>query len=86
MDKKLKFVGFRTVSKRGGSLSITLDVSLARKLDVKAGDSVALFFDEENKRIIIEKISEFTTSSGLAFSLSRGLAERLLRKKKKNEK
>jgi bifunctional DNA-binding transcriptional regulator/antitoxin component of YhaV-PrlF toxin-antitoxin module len=85
LTQKLIPIGVRSASKRGGSVSINIPADVTKAMDLKAGDPIAFFYDPENKRIIIEKISTFSTSTGLSFSISKELAKKLLEEVRKNE-
>jgi bifunctional DNA-binding transcriptional regulator/antitoxin component of YhaV-PrlF toxin-antitoxin module len=73
-------VGVRSTSRRGGSVSINIPSQITKLMDLKAGDPIAFFYDPEMKRLIIEKISSFSTPSGLSFSVSKKMAKTLTRK------
>lgn len=76
-------LGIRDVSKRGGSLSITIPIDVVSKLDLKPGDCIVFLYDSERKEIILNKLPPtLTTPSGLSFSISKELAKKLLKEGK----
>jgi len=75
-------LGVRSVSQRGGSISVTIPANIAKLMDIAPGDSVGFWFDPENKRLLIEKVSEYVTPSGLSFSISKEQAKKLLKEGK----
>jgi bifunctional DNA-binding transcriptional regulator/antitoxin component of YhaV-PrlF toxin-antitoxin module len=84
--KELIPIGVRSASKRGGSVSINIPSEITKVMNLKPGDPIAFFYDPENKRIIVEKISSFSTSTGLSFSISKELAKKLLKEEEDGRK
>lgn len=78
---------WREVSKKGGSLSITIPAEVAKMLDLRPGDNIVFLYDRYQKRIIIDKAKQtFTTPGGFSFSISKELAKKLIKEKiKKSE-
>ena len=79
-------LGVRSTSRRGGSIGVNIPAVIAEKMGLKPGDPVVFFFDPKTKRLILEKVSAYTTPSGLTFSVSKDLARKLLKEEKESEK
>jgi bifunctional DNA-binding transcriptional regulator/antitoxin component of YhaV-PrlF toxin-antitoxin module len=85
LGEELIGLGVRSASQRGGSISVTIPSHIAKLMNIEPGDSIAFFFDPKNKRLILEKVSEYTTPSGLSFSISKELAKKLLKEEEKRK-
>jgi len=63
---RLRVVGTRSVSRRGGSLQVTIPKAVAEFLRIRSGDKVAFIIDEKSNCVIIGKASALSvTLSGL---------------------
>jgi bifunctional DNA-binding transcriptional regulator/antitoxin component of YhaV-PrlF toxin-antitoxin module len=85
-DEELIPLSIRKVSRKGGSLSITIPIEVVKMLNLEPDDSIIFLYDKNKKQVIINKvISTYTTPSGLSFSISKELAKKLLKEEEKRK-
>lgn len=78
-DEEFVPLAVRRISRKGGSLSLTIPIEIVNMLDLKPNDNLVFLYNKNKKRIVIDKaVSTFTTPSGLSFSISKELAKKLL--------
>ena len=83
LSEDLSALAVRKVSRKGGSLNITIPIEIVRILDLRPDDNMVFLYDKRQKKIIIDKaVSTYTTPSGLSFSVSKELARKLLKNRK----
>ena len=88
-QKDLRIIGSRSVSKRGGSLQVTIPEVVAQFLELKKGDRIVFIIDKKRNCVIIGKPDAETmrvtfSSFGegqLEFKVPKELAEKLLKEK-----
>ncbi|MEM2673872.1 MAG: AbrB/MazE/SpoVT family DNA-binding domain-containing protein [Candidatus Bathyarchaeia archaeon] len=82
MDKRLEPIAVRAISRKGGSIYVTIPSEVARLLELELGDHLAFFKDKETGDIVIKRVApSYTTPEGFSFSISKELAKRLLEEK-----
>jgi antitoxin component of MazEF toxin-antitoxin module len=82
-DEELIPLSIRKVSRKGGSLSITIPIEVVKMLNLEPDDIIIFLYDKNKKHVIINKvISTYTTPSGLSFSISKELAKKLLKEER----
>lgn len=78
--KKIVGMGMRAVSRRGGSLSITIPINITKLLNLEIDDVVVFILDPKKEQIIFDKLtSRLTSDSGLVFSTSKKDVEQILK-------
>jgi antitoxin component of MazEF toxin-antitoxin module len=86
-DEEFIPLAVRRVSRKGGSLSITIPIEIVNMLCLKPDDNLVFLYNKNKRNIIIDKAtSTFTTSSGLSFSISKELAKKLLKEEEDGRK
>ena len=82
-EEELIPVAVRRVSRKGGSLSITVPLEIVNILNLKSDDSLVFLYNKIKKQVIINKaIPTYTTPSGLSFSISKEQAKKMLKEGK----
>jgi antitoxin component of MazEF toxin-antitoxin module len=88
-ESNLRIIGTRSVSKRGGSLQVTIPETAAQFLELEKGDRLTFIIDKKRNCVIVGKpdaesmevmFSAFGKAS-LELSISKELAEKMLKKK-----
>jgi bifunctional DNA-binding transcriptional regulator/antitoxin component of YhaV-PrlF toxin-antitoxin module len=80
-DRKLRPVAVRAVSRKGGSIYITIPSEIVQLLNLNLGDSIAFLEDKNTGSVIIKKVApSYTTPEGFSFSISKKSAKNLLKK------
>ena len=67
---KRKVLATRNVSKRGGSLQVTIPASVAEIMELEPGDLLIFSYDPKTKEIILGKISKKDLESLQKFNFS----------------
>ena len=57
-QKRLIELGIRSVSRRGGSLQVTIPSRVAQIMNLEPEDLVVFYYDPETRRIILGRISK----------------------------
>ena len=84
--EELILLSVRPLSRKGGSLSITIPKEIVKILDLNVGNYIAFFYEKTSKKIIVEKVKPtYTTPSGLSFSISKRSAKKLLNEGQESE-
>jgi antitoxin component of MazEF toxin-antitoxin module len=90
-DPDLKHIGTRRISKRGGSLQVTIPETVTQFLELEKGERLAFIIDKKRNCVIIGKPDtatmrvKFSTfgEGQLEYKISGKLAEKLLGKRLK---
>jgi bifunctional DNA-binding transcriptional regulator/antitoxin component of YhaV-PrlF toxin-antitoxin module len=82
LERRLRELGVRRVSKRGGSLQVTIPTEVLAIMRIETGDRIVFYYDEEAKRITLGKVpkEDIEKMITLEFSVSRDLAKRILQR------
>ena len=82
-DRKLKPIAVRAVSRKGGSIYVTIPSEIVQLLNLNLGDSIAFLEDKNTGNVVVKKVaSSYTTPEGFSFSISKESAKDLLKKEK----
>lgn len=70
-ERRFIELGVRSVSRRGGSLQVTLPSQVVKIMKLVAGDKIVFYYDSESRRIFIARIPKAKLESivDLEFSL-----------------
>lgn len=66
-------IEIRSVTKRGGSLSVNIPPDVAKKMNLAPGCPVVFQYDSERNRIVIEKLQSVNTEKGRTINLSENI-------------
>ena len=70
MSDRLDPIAVRQISKKGGSIYITIPSKVVELLKLELGDSLAFFKDKKSGEIIIKKVTtSYVTDEGFSFSI-----------------
>jgi bifunctional DNA-binding transcriptional regulator/antitoxin component of YhaV-PrlF toxin-antitoxin module len=73
--EKYDIIGRVTVSRRGGSLTVTIPANMSRVMDIYEGDMLNVYRNPETGRFYFEKIEGFITASGTKIKMDKGKAK-----------
>jgi bifunctional DNA-binding transcriptional regulator/antitoxin component of YhaV-PrlF toxin-antitoxin module len=86
--EKMRIIGPRALSKRGGSLQVTVPPDVASYLGIGSGSRVAFMIDEQSGCVILVRsdaievrFSKLEKPATLGFSMSKELAKKIAAKK-----
>jgi antitoxin component of MazEF toxin-antitoxin module len=71
MKNETNLIEIRSISKRGGSLSLNIPADFAKMMDLTVGTPVVFQYDEQRKRLIIEKVKAIETDDGRTINIVR---------------
>jgi len=85
LDRHLTPLGVSRVSKRGGSLQVTIPKDASTIMKLTSGDRITFYYDEQGKRITLGKVprEDIEKMVTLEFSLSKEVAKKIIEKKQK---
>ena len=58
-------VEIRTISKRGGSLTLNIPTEFARKMGIEAGSPVVFQYDQDTNSLLIEKVESIIKEASI---------------------
>jgi antitoxin component of MazEF toxin-antitoxin module len=75
MKNEVNLIEIRSISKRGGSLSLNVPAEFAKMMDLAVGTPVVFQYNEERKRLVIEKVKAIETDDGRIINILKSEAD-----------
>ena len=71
MSNEVNLIEIRSISKRGGSLSLNIPSEFAKMMGLGVGTPVVFQYDEQRNRLVIEKVKSIETDDGRTINFLR---------------
>lgn len=69
MSNEINLIEIRSISKRGGSLSLNIPSEFVKMMGLEAGTPVLFQYDEQRNRLVIEKVKSIKTDDGRVINI-----------------